>query len=211
MNILFFDTSQGVTSICMSVENIIQNIFNDNQPNRQAELLVTQINDYILQHNMKWHDFDIIACINGVGGFTSVRIGVATARGLAMAGGIKAVGIDMMQLMAFYYFKHNNTAKLQCVIPAGNKFIASQNFNQTYLNYEKMQVIEKQNFKITENMCVLPSISEYKSMIFPLENSAKIGIEMLLENNNFNYSAPVPLYARPADAKIGKPLLKANQ
>ncbi len=216
MNILFFDTSQGITSICMSKNSVVQPVFYDAQPSRQAELLVVQVADYIAQHGMKWSDFAVIGCVNGIGGFTSVRIGVAAARGLAMAAGIRSVGVDLMQLMAYYYFQSSPTCALQCFIPAGNNFVAMQLFDGSHRTTKPLELLERQFFQPSQFMCVLPNIAQVGGLtqvggvIFPLEDCAKIAVEMLLSQGIDGLVAPIPRYARPPDAKIGTPLLKPN-
>ena len=208
MNILFFDTSQGVTSICASINGVLQPAFHDAQPSRQAELLVSQVKEYIAECGLKWSDFAVIGCVNGIGGFTSVRIGVATARGLAMAAGVQAVGLELMQIMAYHYFSLHSPCALQCVIPAGNNFVAVQHFNGSHQVHEPMQVLERQHFIPSQHMCVLPNIADFGGLVFPLEDCAEIAVQMLLEHGWQHLPPPIPLYARPADAKVGTPLLR---
>lgn len=208
MNILFFDTSQGITSICASIDGLVQPAFHDAQPAKQAELLVLQVADYVAQHNMQWRDFAAIGCVNGVGGFTSVRIGVATARGLATAAGVRSVGVELAQVMAYHYFTAQPQAPMQCVIPAGNSFFAVQQFSDSHRISQTMKLLERESFFATKNMCVLPSIASLGGVVFPLKHCAKIAVEMLLAHGISHLSPPIPLYARPPDAKIGTPLLK---
>jgi tRNA threonylcarbamoyl adenosine modification protein YeaZ len=208
MNILFFDTSQGVTSICASINGVLQPAFHDAQPSRQAELLVSQVEEYVAKCGMKWNAFQAIGCVNGIGGFTSVRIGVAAARGLAMAAGVQPIGIELMQIIAYHYFSLHPPCVLQCVIPAGNNFVAVQHFNGSHLENQPMEVLERQDFLPSQNMCVLPNIADFGGLVFPLEDCAEIAVQMLLEHGWQHLPPPIPLYARPADAKVGTPLLK---
>jgi tRNA threonylcarbamoyladenosine biosynthesis protein TsaB len=209
MNILFFDTSQGVTSICASIGGVVQPVYHDVQPSRQAELLVAQVADYVAQCGLKWSDFAAIGCVNGIGGFTSVRIGVAAARGLAMAAGVQAIGVQMSQLMAYNYFSSHPSCILQCVIPAGNAFVAVQNFDGSHQAAKPMELLERETFVAAQYSCVLPSVNPVGGVVFPLQDCAKIATEMLLEHGFAQFAAPIPLYARPPDAKIGTPLLKS--
>jgi tRNA threonylcarbamoyladenosine biosynthesis protein TsaB len=59
----------------------------------QAERLVPLLDEVIRQGGMEWSDLTALAVGIGPGNFTGIRISVATARGLALALEIPALGI----------------------------------------------------------------------------------------------------------------------
>jgi tRNA threonylcarbamoyladenosine biosynthesis protein TsaB len=66
----------------------------------QAERLVPMIESVIQAAGIGYGELDAIAVTTGPGAFTGVRIGLATARGYALALGIPAIGIGSLAAIA---------------------------------------------------------------------------------------------------------------
>jgi len=67
---------------------------------RQAEILMPMVQSAMRQAGFDYHMLDLIAVTTGPGSFTGVRIGLATARGLALASGLPLTGITTLQALA---------------------------------------------------------------------------------------------------------------
>ena len=65
-----------------------------------AERLMPMIEDILQRAGCAYRDLDRIAVTTGPGSFTGVRIGISAARGLALALGIDAVGIGVLDALA---------------------------------------------------------------------------------------------------------------
>src|SRR5690348_11165768 len=65
-----------------------------------AERLIGVIDGALGQAGMTYKDLDRIGVSIGPGSFTGVRVGVATARGLALALGVPAVGVNTLEALA---------------------------------------------------------------------------------------------------------------
>ena len=65
-----------------------------------AERLIGVIETALADAGKAYADLDRIGVAVGPGSFTGVRVGVATARGLALALGIPAVGVDTLEALA---------------------------------------------------------------------------------------------------------------
>jgi len=66
----------------------------------QAEALLPMVRRVLGRAGLEVADLDRIAVTVGPGSFTGVRVGLAAARGLALAGGVPAVGITTLEALA---------------------------------------------------------------------------------------------------------------
>lgn len=67
---------------------------------KQAEILVPMIEDVMQKAGVSFANLDRIAVTMGPGSFTGVRIGLATARALALASGKPLTGVSTLQVLA---------------------------------------------------------------------------------------------------------------
>ena len=65
----------------------------EDMPRGQAERLIPMVEEVLAEAGADWSDLNRIGCCTGPGAFTGLRIAVATARGLALALSIPAVGV----------------------------------------------------------------------------------------------------------------------
>ena len=66
----------------------------------QAERLLPLLSDMMAESGLVWANLGRIAVGTGPGNFTGVRIAVATARGLALASGVPALGVTRLEALA---------------------------------------------------------------------------------------------------------------
>lgn len=66
----------------------------------QSERLVPMIAEVMAEWGGGFADLDAVAVTTGPGGFTGVRIGLATARGLALARGLPLIGVTSFEVAA---------------------------------------------------------------------------------------------------------------
>jgi tRNA threonylcarbamoyladenosine biosynthesis protein TsaB len=93
MNVLGFDTSTAVTSVCLlrtdgqafQVEPPVERLF---EPPGHARELMPGVDQVLRDAGIGFADLDAIAVGIGPGGFTGLRIGIATAHGIAQSAGV---------------------------------------------------------------------------------------------------------------------------
>jgi tRNA threonylcarbamoyladenosine biosynthesis protein TsaB len=97
---LAFDTSAGVTAVAVLEADRV--VIEDSTPSeeRHAETLLPRIEQCLERAGMGLSDLDSIAVGIGPGSFTGVRVGVATAKGLALATGKPLRGVVSLAALA---------------------------------------------------------------------------------------------------------------
>ncbi len=104
MNILAFDTCFDACSTCVarSRDGAFDVLAGASErfETGHAERLVPMIDEVMAQASVGFADIDRLAVTVGPGTFTGTRIGIAAARGLALATGIAMVGASSLAVMA---------------------------------------------------------------------------------------------------------------
>jgi tRNA threonylcarbamoyl adenosine modification protein YeaZ len=95
MRLLAIDTALEACSVAVADgERIVTR--SQNVGRGHAEILMGQVEDAMRQAGLAFADLDRIAVIIGPGSFTGLRVGIAAARGFALATGKPAVGISTL-------------------------------------------------------------------------------------------------------------------
>jgi len=105
VNVLGLDTSTAVSAACLlsadgcafESEPAPEALLGS--PGHARELLPAAAR-CLERARLSWRDLDAVAVGVGPGGFTGLRIGVATARGLASANGADLVGVSSLRALA---------------------------------------------------------------------------------------------------------------
>jgi tRNA threonylcarbamoyladenosine biosynthesis protein TsaB len=99
MNILAFDTASSLLNIALSTDRGFFEI-NHSIGLTHSEHLLPSV-DYLLRTaGSSAGELDLIICTRGPGSFTGLRIGMATAKGMAAAGGFPLVSIPTLAVYA---------------------------------------------------------------------------------------------------------------
>ena len=91
----------------------------------RAEDLLFSIADLFERTKIEKHSVDLIAVSNGPGSYTGIRIGLATAQGLANSLNIECVGVSLLRAVAAMYRKRS---KCVVAIPIGRTELCWQTF-----------------------------------------------------------------------------------
>lgn len=99
---------------------------------RQAEILMPMVESAMREAGFEYRMLDLIAVTNGPGSFTGVRIGLATARGLALAAGRPLAGVTTLEALAAAPSGDERRGRLiVAVLDARRDQVYGQFFHQT--------------------------------------------------------------------------------
>jgi tRNA threonylcarbamoyl adenosine modification protein YeaZ len=98
--ILAFDTSQAQCAAALLAGEAVLARRDEAMARGQAERLFPMIGEVLHEAGKAMDEIDAIAVCTGPGNFTGVRLGVAAARGLAMALDRPAIGVSRFEALA---------------------------------------------------------------------------------------------------------------
>ena len=101
MKLLAFDAASSACSAALLVDGRVVAERIEAMERGQAEVLVPMIADVMALAVIEMEDVSTIAVTVGPGAFTGVRIGLAAARGLALARAIPCVGLTTFEAVAW--------------------------------------------------------------------------------------------------------------
>ena len=100
MKILAIDTTTFLGSVALVEDDQLVSALQQGTSVTYSERLIAGIDHLLANANWTKDDIDLIAVAIGPGSFTGLRIGMATAKGLATALGKPLVGVSSMCVMA---------------------------------------------------------------------------------------------------------------
>ena len=101
MKILGIDSSGMVASVAIVQDDVIIAEYTMNHKKTHSETLLPMIDEIVKTSETKLEELDAIAIAAGPGSFTGLRIGAATAKGLAMAVDKPIISIKTCEGLAF--------------------------------------------------------------------------------------------------------------
>jgi tRNA threonylcarbamoyladenosine biosynthesis protein TsaB len=102
--VLAIDTALGGVSVGIMATNghIVSRIIETAR--EQAVILVPTIQEVVREAEIEFSDIDLIICSRGPGSFTGLRIGLATARTMALTLDKPIIGLNTLDTMARHYY-----------------------------------------------------------------------------------------------------------
>lgn len=98
--ILAIDTSSMTGSVALSHGDTVLAESLVNVRSTHSERLLLQVEQVLKAANTTVEELDLLAVVHGPGSFTGLRVGLATAKGLATAIGIPVVGLSTLEVLA---------------------------------------------------------------------------------------------------------------
>lgn len=103
MKILAIDTTANIESVAILKDNYIVAVRKLQQRSTAAETLTSEIAKIMSEQGLEFPDLDAIAVAKGPASFTSVRIGLACAKGLVLATNKQLLSFDSLLIQAYNY------------------------------------------------------------------------------------------------------------
>ena len=100
MTLLAIDTSANLCAVCVWEGDAALASITEDIGTGHAELLMGMVEEVLVKAGKTYADLTRIGVVIGPGSFTGVRVGVSTARGLALALNIPAVGVTTLEALA---------------------------------------------------------------------------------------------------------------
>lgn len=98
--ILALDASTGPCSAALWRGGRVMAYVETVKPVMQSASLVPMVEMVLAKGGVTYRDLTLVACTVGPGSFTGIRVGLATARGIAFAAGIPSAGYTTLEVLA---------------------------------------------------------------------------------------------------------------
>lgn len=144
--VLALDSATEACSVALIVDGEEASLF-EVSPQAHTKLLLPMVDMVLKEKGILLNDVDFLACGQGPGSFTGVRIGVSLAQGLAFGVEKKIVGVCNLEAMAYRAMVENNFEYCVSVIDA--------RMGEVYLGIYKL-VSENETIKITDEQVLKP-------------------------------------------------------
>ncbi|MFQ5789381.1 MAG: tRNA (adenosine(37)-N6)-threonylcarbamoyltransferase complex dimerization subunit type 1 TsaB [Acidobacteriota bacterium] len=103
MQILAIDTTSRAGSIALLQGEELRGLIGFARALGHAETLLPTVKHLLNELDLRISDLDAFSVSVGPGSFTGLRVGIATAEGLAFATGRRAVGVSALEATAYRY------------------------------------------------------------------------------------------------------------
>ena len=130
--LIAFDCSNGFCEAAILCDASTEFEYREQLTRQNRDCLFLILGDLLDQAELAWQQIDAVAVGVGPGNFTGIRQGIAAARGLALALGKPAIGINRFDALAFGVDRRalvtatGPGGKFHCrLVPNGSQFLAA--------------------------------------------------------------------------------------
>lgn len=183
MRILALDTTGQTASVAIMDRDKLVAEFTLNYKLTHSQTILPMIAEICEKAEVALSSIDYIACAVGPGSFTGLRIGAATAKGLALALKRKIIPVPTLEALAYNIFETDN---IICPIMDARR-------NQVYAAF--YQWIEGKLCPLTPMMAedmdvILAQGKVYGRKVIFLGDGVPVHLEKILQNKDFLTAPP---------------------
>ncbi len=120
------DTSQPTAGLALCREGEVVVELSWHSPRNQSAELLPSLEFLLARAGKALADIGLVMVARGPGGFNGLRVGLATAKGLALGLGVPLVGVSTLEAMAFPF--RGTGLALCAILPAGRGQLAAALF-----------------------------------------------------------------------------------
>jgi tRNA threonylcarbamoyladenosine biosynthesis protein TsaB len=195
-SVAVYDTMQNRV-LCLQSETIGKG---------HAERLIGMIRDALDGARLKQSDIGLIGVTVGPGSFTGIRVGVAAARGLALALGIPAVGVPTLEVLADMACKDGDEGPIVAAMDAkrGDVYVQMFSADGKPLSEPSSQEIAAATRLVTDNSA---RVTGSGTALIDASRAASVdhfdmaSLARIAATRAHGTGKPAPLYLRGPDAK----------
>lgn len=181
MKILAIDTSSKICSVSIleDCNVILEKHTNDEKTHSQN--LMPLIDELFKETNLSLDDINLLACCQGPGSFTGIRIGIATIKAFSDAKNIPVVGVTSLESLAYNI---SETGLIVSLIDAKNDNVYYSLFSNNGKLYSKIG-----DFQADSIQNILDDLSIYDDTLIFVGDASIIHrkkIEHLIKNPIFS-------------------------
>ena len=128
MNILAIETATPACAVALRTSDGVERAVVVDDERHHTEALTPGIERLLLDAGLAARDLDVIVVDRGPGLFTGLRVGVATAVGLALGAGAQLVAVTSLEVLAAGAFSAGVRGTLVCAVDARRGELFAQGF-----------------------------------------------------------------------------------
>jgi len=195
MKILAIDTSALVASCAILEEERTIAEYSLNFQMTHSQTIMPMVSELFNRTSLDIRDMDYIAVSEGPGSFTGLRIGAATAKGLALGHNIPIVPVPTIKAMAYNIL---STDKYICPIMdarRGQVYTGVFHWQEEFL----LEVVKPQAIDIDE---LIETVSQIKGEVVFLGDGVPVHKGKLQKYPSFSFAMPNCNYQRGASVGV---------
>jgi len=182
LKILALDSSGLVASVAYLEDGKIKGSININYQKTHSQTLLPMLDEMVKTLEIDLNDIDYLACANGPGSFTGLRIGVATIKGLGLSIDKKIVDVSTLEALALNW--PNSEGVVVPIMDARRSQVYAAGYVFEDNSPKPVTVIEPVNCELIK---LIDRLNAMGKKVFFTGDGIPVYKEMIKQNLNVEY------------------------